>query len=99
MSKPGPTVPISCGLSAAVAAGRSAAAANARAKANVRMPPLRRRRESGFRPRLLARLGAEARAQRFDDPRAEARCVLLGERALRRLVRERERDRLPPGRD
>src|SRR5215210_3158399 len=96
MSKPGPTVPTSCGLSAAVAAGRSAAAASARAKAKVRMPLLRHSRESGFRRPLLAGLGGEARAQRLDDPPAEARGVLVGERPLGRLVLDRERDGLAP---
>ena len=53
------------------------------------------RRPAGADRRLGAQLGAEALGQRCHDALAQRRGVLVGERALGRLEREPERDRLP----
>ena len=49
--------------------------------------------------RLPTELGLELLGERGDDPGPELRSVLVGERPLRGLEREVERDRLPPRAD
>src|SRR5581483_11340849 len=48
---------------------------------------------------LRAELGAVRRSQCFDDRAAQPRGVVVGERALRRLERDGERNRLLAGRN
>src|SRR5207253_1806744 len=87
------------GPASAAAARAIAARQEWRAMPVIRPPAASRIVWASERPGSLPELGAEAVAQRADDPVAQAPRVLVRERPLRRLEGEGDRDRLLSRRD